>query len=112
MYEVLYEVQKLSFSIEDIASVVATFFEVSVDDMKSRSRKQIYVGPRQIAIFFMRHLTKESLKNMAYFFGGRDHTTAIHSLNTVHDLIDTDQEYRNDILNIAAALTQLHHTPV
>ena len=62
--------------------------------IESRSRKREIVEPRQIATTLVRELTRLSLKGIGLRFGGLDHSSIIHSLSTVNDLVITDKDYR------------------
>ncbi len=84
-------------SIEFIQKLVSDYFSVSVDLMKSKTRKREIVQARQISMFFAKQLTQASLKNIGMYFGGRDHSTVIHACQTVNDLIDTDKKFKSDV---------------
>jgi chromosomal replication initiator protein len=84
-------------SIEFIQKLVSDYFGVSVDLMKSKTRKREIVQARQISMYFAKQLTQASLKNIGMYFGGRDHSTVIHACQTVNDLIDTDKKFKSDV---------------
>ncbi len=84
-------------SIDYIQKLVCDFYNVSVDSVKSKTRKREIVQARQIAMYFAKDLTKASLKNIGTHFGNRDHSTVIHACQTVNDLIDTDKKFRHDV---------------
>jgi chromosomal replication initiator protein len=62
--------------------------------LKSKSRLRSNVIPRQVAMYLAKELTNLSLKSIGYHFGGRDHSTVIHAIQTVNDLMDTDKEMK------------------
>ena len=68
--------------------------------VKSKTRKREIVQARQISMFFAKDLTKSSLKTIGMFFGGRDHSTVIHACQTVNDLMETDKQFKNDVVEI------------
>ena len=80
-----------SSSSDDVADVVIRFvsksYGVSIEAMKSKSRKRECVEPRQVAQFLLCTYTGMSLKHIGQKFGGRDHTTVIHARNTINDLM-------------------------
>jgi len=84
-------------SIDYIQKLVCDFYNVSIDSVKSKTRKREIVQARQIAMYFAKDLTKASLKNIGTHFGNRDHSTVIHVCQTVNDLIDTDKKFRHDV---------------
>ena len=87
-------------SIEFIQKLVSDYFGVSVDLMKSKTRKREIVQARQITMFLSKSFTKNSLKTIGEHFGGRDHTTVIHSCQTVKDLMDTDNLFKESVLEL------------
>lgn len=90
-------------TIEDIESKVGAFFEVE-GKLKRKTRKREIVQPRQISMFLAKNLTRYSLKTIGIHFGGKDHTTVIHSCQVVKDLMDTDELYKNAVLGLAEKL--------
>ena len=77
-----------------IQNLVAEYFEIPVDRLKSKTRKREVVTARQIAMYLCKHHTNEPLKSIGEQFGGRDHSTVIYSIRSVQDLIDTDKEFK------------------
>lgn len=88
-------------SIEYIQKLVSEFYSLSVDLLKSKTRKREIVQARQISMYFSKQLTKSSLKNIGMHFGGRDHSTVIHACQTVNDLMDTDKKFKRDVEEIS-----------
>ncbi len=84
-------------NIDSIISVVTEHFQVRIADLKSKSRLRNIVIPRQIAMYLTKELTNLSLKSIGYHFGGRDHSTVIHAIQTVNDLMETDREIENAV---------------
>lgn len=80
-----------------IIEFVANHYCLPVWKLKAQTRKRDIVIARQVAIYFLREKTNLSLKQIGLLFGGRDHTTAIHSIKTVNDLLATDQLMRDDV---------------
>lgn len=79
--------------IDFIQKFVAENFSVSVDAMKDKTRKREIVVARQVAMYFAKQYTNLSLKSIGYHFGNRDHSTVIHALTSVNDLMDTDRKF-------------------
>jgi chromosomal replication initiator protein len=84
-------------NLDFIQKTVAEYFEVTVDSLKAKTRKKEIVTARQVAMYFAKEFTSHSLKSIGYHFGGRDHSTVIHSVQTVSDLIDTDKKFKASI---------------
>jgi chromosomal replication initiator protein len=79
-------------SIDKIIEVVTDYFRIKVSDIKGKTRLREVVLPRQIAMYLAKEFTTLSLKAIGYHFGGRDHSTVIHAIQTVNDLIDFNRD--------------------
>ena len=66
-----------------IQSEVERFFNITHDDMISSKRSKGITNPRHIAIYLSRYMTEKSLEDIGKKFGGRDHTTVMHSVNKI-----------------------------
>lgn len=84
-------------SAKKIIKAVADFYDMSETKLLHRSRKQDVVKPRQIAMYLMREEMKSSFPSIGEKFGGRDHTTAIHSCEKVGKEILTNSELHEEI---------------
>lgn len=84
-------------SMETIQKTVCEFFDVPIDKLKGSTRKRPIVQARQLSMFFAKQYTNNSLKSIGSHFGGRDHSTVIHSCQAVKDQIDTDGEFRDAV---------------
>jgi chromosomal replication initiator protein len=80
--------------IDYIQKTVSDYFKVNLDDLKAKTRKKEIVIARQVAMYFSKDYTSHSLKSIGYHFGGRDHSTVIHAVQSVNDMIDTDAKFR------------------
>lgn len=69
--------------IATIQQVVERYFDITHEDMISSKRSKGITTPRHIAIYLSRYLTEESLESIGKKFGGRDHTTVMHSVNKI-----------------------------
>ena len=78
-----------------IQKMVCEYYEITYDKLQAKTRKREIVQARQISMFLAKQFTKNSLKTIGDHFGGRDHTTVIHSCQTVKDLMDTDTMIRD-----------------
>lgn len=77
-------------SIEVIQKTVATHYGLKVADLKSKNNSRNIAGPRQVAMYLCKTLTKASLPEIGREFGGKHHTTVLHSINKVAQLYDSD----------------------
>ena len=83
--------------IDFIQKTVSEYFDVSLEDLKAKTRKKEIVIARQTAMYFTKEYTNHSLKSIGYHFGGRDHSTVIHAVQSVNDMIDTDSKFKTSI---------------
>jgi chromosomal replication initiator protein len=74
-----------------ILAATAEAFGVTISDLEGPSRRQPLARARQVAMYVCRELTDLSLPKIGTLFGGRDHTTVLHGVNTVGRLMKTDQ---------------------
>ena len=84
-------------TVEKIKRLVADYYKIEVDRMKSKTRKREIVIARQTAMYLCKEMTSQALKTIGDEFGGRDHSTVIYSIKAVKDLLDTDPGYRETI---------------
>ncbi len=87
-------------TIDTIQKMVCDYFDVSYDKLLQKTRKREIVQARQISMFLAKAFTKNSLKTIGEHFGGRDHTTVIHSCQTVKDLMDTDTLFKESVIEL------------
>lgn len=83
--------------VDYIQKTVAEYFHVKVDQLKDKIRKKEIVIARQTAMYFCKEYTNHSLKSIGYHFGGRDHSTVIHAVQTVNDMMDIDTHFRESV---------------
>lgn len=81
-------------SMDYIQKTVAAYFKISVENLKSKSRKRELVTARQAAMYFIKQYTTHSLKSIGQYFGGRDHSTVSHALHAVENLLDTEPHFK------------------
>ncbi len=87
-------------TIDTIQKMVCEFFDLPYDRLLQKTRKREIVQARQITMYLAKIFTKNSLKTIGEHFGGRDHTTVIHSCQTVKDLMDTDNMFRESVMEL------------
>ena len=87
-------------TIDAIQKMVCDFYSIGYDKLQAKTRKREIVQARQISMFLAKKFTKNSLKTIGEHFGGRDHTTVIHSCQTVNNLMDTDGLFRDQVKDL------------
>ncbi len=98
---------KKKININYIQEIVSKFFSISIEQMKDKARKKEIVIARQVAMYFSKDFTNNSLKSIGFHFGGRDHSTVIHAVQSVNDMIDTDSVFRNNIKEINKRISSM-----
>ncbi|SOC07875.1 chromosomal replication initiator protein DnaA [Rhodobacter sp. JA431] len=84
-------------TIEEIQRKVAEHYNVRLSDMIGPKRLRTIARPRQVAMYLAKHLTTRSLPEIGRRFGGRDHTTIMHGIRKIDELMATDQQLAEDI---------------
>ncbi|BCL82682.1 chromosomal replication initiator protein DnaA [Ktedonobacteria bacterium brp13] len=87
-----------------IAQAVADYYHISLDAMCSKQRDKYIVTPRQIAMYLIRKETTTSLIEIGQLFGGRDHSTVLHSCEKIDQSINVNQNLRREIIAIREQL--------
>ena len=85
---------KKQINIESIQNIVATYFNLNLQEMLSARRSRSLARPRQIAMYLAKQFTTNSLPEIGRKFSNRDHTTVIHAVKKVNELISKDNEIR------------------
>ncbi|VYU66488.1 chromosomal replication initiator protein DnaA [Clostridium tertium] len=98
--------QNKNVTIDVIQDVVAAYFNLRIEDLKSQRRTRNVAYPRQIAMYLSRKLTDMSLPKIGEEFGGRDHTTVIHAYEKISDSLNTDESLQHTVNDITKKLTQ------
>ena len=92
-------------SIDYIQKIVCDYFDIPIETMKSKTRKREIVQCRQLAMFFSKQMTKNSLAMIGKHCGNKDHATVLHACKTVNNLADTDKRFKGYISDIEKKLT-------
>ncbi|MCL1786416.1 MAG: chromosomal replication initiator protein DnaA [Defluviitaleaceae bacterium] len=90
----LVNAEKPEITMEYIQQIVATHFKITTEDLNSKKRTQSIVFPRQIAMYLCRKIMDKSLPDVGKFFGGRDHSTVIHSCEKITNEMEMDEKLR------------------
>lgn len=91
-------------SVEIIQKYVADHFKIKITELKSEKRLKALVVPRQIAIYLCRELTKASYPEIGEKFGGKDHSTIIHSVKKIDKQMTQDLEFKGTVENLRRGL--------
>ena len=92
-------------TIDEIQRKVAEHYNLRMADMHSARRARNVARPRQVAMYLAKQLTARSLPEIGRKFGGRDHTTVMHAVRKVEELIEEDAQIAQDVDVVRRALT-------
>ncbi len=93
-------------TIDLIQRTVADYFGLSPNDLKGKRRSKAIVFPRQVAMYISRNLTEYSTTEVGLEFGGRDHTTVMHSCQRIDDRMKTDPTLSPSIQHLIRAIKE------
>lgn len=91
-------------TIDEIQRKVAEHYQLKLNDMHSARRARAVARPRQIAMYLSKQLTCRSLPEIGRKFGGRDHTTVMHAVKKIEELMGEDTTIAQDVEVIQRAL--------
>jgi len=101
----LLDQQQRKLDIEIIAKAVAESFNLRVADLKARNNSQHIVLPRQVAMYLTRQLIPVSLPEIARFFGGKHHSTVIHSIRKIEQERQANQTLSRTLARLTEELS-------
>lgn len=90
-----------------IMDIVFSYFGISADEKNNKSHKREFAQCRQISMYFAKKFTSCSLATIGFIIGEKDHATVLHANKTVINLMDTDKNFRHQILEIEAKIMKL-----
>jgi len=94
-------------SVNQIQKVVSDYYTIKVNSLLSKKRTKEIVLARQVAIYLSRELTDLSLPSIGGAFGGKDHTTILHSYNKIKDKIKKDKSFKSIIKNLVSSIKNI-----
>jgi len=102
--EGVYSDEKKHVDIPRIQKAVTEYFSLKPNDLKSKGRSRNLVVPRQLAMYLCREITDDSLPQIGKLFGGRDHSTVIHSHQKVKKDLESNTKLYKDLTAIKKML--------
>lgn len=103
--DLLREPKKL-VTVDFIQRCVAEEFAISIQELKTKRRNKTIVLPRQIAMYLSRELTELSLPEIGEFFGGKDHTTVLHSYNKIKEGLNSNESLKIKVDKVIQIIKQ------
>lgn len=93
-------------TLQHIIDVVTSFYGVKLSDLQSRRRHKSVTEPRQVCMWLARKRTRFSLEEIGGYFGGRDHTTVMHSIRTVNAKSEKDKDFGKQMVHLEELVSQ------
>ena len=87
-------------TIDHIQQIIADYFGLDIESLHSKTRKRNVVQARQLAMFFSKKYTKNSLSTIGSQIGQRDRATVLHACKTVENLIETDRAFKKYVSDL------------
>ncbi len=87
-------------TIDHIQRIITDYFNLALEELHSKTRKRNVVQARQLAMYFAKKYTKNSLAVIGSQIGQRDHATVLHACKTVENLIITDREFKKYVSDL------------
>lgn len=98
------KMENREITMDDIKKAVSNFYNIPVDVIESKSRKHEIALSRQMCMQISKKLTNLSLKSIGAHFGGRDHSTVLHSCRAIDNYLETDKHVRSEYEKIMSQL--------
>lgn len=96
---------KKVINVELIQQIVASYYNIKTEEIKSKKRTQEITYPRQVAMYLCRNLTDLSLPKIGEAFGGRDHTTILHGYEKIAKDLKKDDTLNKTIHDLESRIT-------
>jgi len=100
--------RQANLSLESIIRVVSEYYSLTPNDLKGRKKSQNIVYPRQIAMYIAREMTDYSTTELGQDFGGRDHTTVMHSIEKIKGKLLTDPTLDSTIESLKRSIKEFN----
>jgi chromosomal replication initiator protein len=91
-------------TIESISKTVCNYFKIPLGDLRGKSKTKEVALPRQVSMYLINKLIKPTLKDNGQYFGGRDHSTVLHAINTIKERIKIESLLAQQVLDIEKQL--------
>ncbi|MCO6511268.1 MAG: chromosomal replication initiator protein DnaA [Aridibacter famidurans] len=96
--------QSEGVTMERITKTVASHYKLTVDEIKSKNNSRAIALPRQVAMYLCKRMTKHSFPEIGKEFGGKHHTTVMHSVDKIENLVKEDREFHKLVSELIDSL--------
>ncbi len=95
-----------NITIDRVQRIVSEYFNITPNDLKGKKRTKVITFPRQISMYIIREVTDFSTTEIGLEFGGRDHTTVMHSCQRIEDRMKTDSTIEPLVMNLIRSVKE------
>jgi len=95
--DILDQSMRKTINTKEIIEAVSAYYNQSTEDICGKCRKKEIVKPRQVAMYLLRKENNMSFPSIGDYFGGRDHTTAMHACEKIEKLLEHDEELTQEV---------------
>ncbi|MEN3040272.1 MAG: chromosomal replication initiator protein DnaA [Bacteroidia bacterium] len=93
-----------AITVENILKAVSNYFKIHTDELTGKSRRKEVAYARHIAVYLARKHTRHALKALGEYFGGRDHSTILHSCQWISEMLSVNQELNRHVQDLERIL--------
>ena len=104
LHDLMSESEKRDVTSEYIQEVVAAYYNITAEALRSKKRNQKITYARHIAMYLCRKMMPDSLSSIGNKFGGRDHTTIIHGCNKISDEIESNEDLKQLLFELESQI--------
>lgn len=104
MKNILGSSRPAGLTMDRIARAVAAHYNLTVEEMKAKSNSRAIAMPRQVAMYLCKQLTRHSFPEIGREFGGKHHTTVMHSVEKIEVLVKQDRNFHRDIQELTESI--------
>ena len=104
MKNILDSERPAGLTIEHIARTIASHYKMTVEEIKSKNNSRAVAVPRQVAMYLCKRLTRHSFPEIGREFGGKHHTTVMHSVDKIDSLTKSDRNFHREINELIDSL--------
>ncbi len=90
-------IEKKAITIDTIQEFISEKFDIRIEELKSKNNSPKIALPRQVAMYLTKKLTRNPLVEIGQAFGGKHHTTVLHSINKIEKMLQTDNDFSRKV---------------
>lgn len=104
MKNILDSARPVGLTMDRIARAVAAHYDLTVDEMKAKNNSRAIAMPRQVAMYLCKQLTRHSFPEIGREFGGKHHTTVMHSVDKIEAMTRDDRNFHKEVQELTDSI--------